>query len=235
MYLFMHIIISSYFQWFVEWIFNGISKFKKENSSPIEYTNVEVYALQDKFYPTAQPKAVIRDFGYGDTTYNYINTDDGTHEVKTAFNFDGSATVTDLVTSSVRGRDWSGFVQDIISKECTDVEVVMGGATFTFKFTGQYSGTKPVFGYDGYQIIYVSDQWQLKKLDNGLVLGFVKSESACPEVSGWTWTDGSTTNAVSQGISNISMMLEYMLANFDYFRCPCLCDWGQDFQWNCDT
>ena len=136
--------------------------------------------------------------------YEY-NSADGTHEVKTAFNFSGDAiTVTDLETSSVRGRDWSGFVKDIISKECTDYKVVIGGATLTFKFTGQYSGTKPVFGYGGFGLIYVSDQWQLENLKDGSVLGSVKSESNCPEVSGWTWTDGSTK--ISQGISNFSMM-----------------------------
>ena len=127
----------------------------------------------------------------------------GTHEVKNAFNFSGSAiTVNDLVTSSVRGRDWSGFVQDILSKNCTDVKIVMGGDTSTFKFTGQYTNQKPVYEstFGKKQLSYASDRWQLKSLDDGSVLGSAKSESSCPEVSGWTWTDGSTTNAVSQGI-----------------------------------
>ena len=182
---------------------------KEENISPRVYKKVKVYAAQGKFYHIAPN--TLRDLGYGETDsdYTYITSAGGAHKVKTAFNFSGSAiTVDDLVTSSVRGRDWSGFVKDIISKECTDVKVVMGDTTFTFKFTGQYSGTKPVFGYDGYQIIYVSDQWQLESLKDVSVLGFVKSESNCPEVSGWTWTDGSTK--VSPGISNLLMMLRYM-------------------------
>ena len=168
------------------------------------YNNVKVYALQDIFYPNTQPRNVIRDLYYWtwDGTNTYTNSADGTHEVKTAFSFSGDAiTVNDLVNSSVRGRDWSGFVKDILSKECTDFKIVIGGNTFTFKFTGQYIETKPVFGYDGYQLLYVSDQWQLKSLVDGSVLGSVVSGSNCPEVSGWTWTDGSTT--ISQGISNI--------------------------------
>ena len=173
---------------------------KKENISPEVYHNVAVFAAQDKFYPVAPN--ILRDFGYGETDsdYTYITGTDGTHEVKTAFDFSGDAiTVNDLVTSSVRGRDWSGFVKDILSKECTDVKIAMiDGTTYTFKFTGQYFETKPVFGFGRYQVIYVSDQWQLKSLDDASVLGFVVSQSNCPEVSGWTWTDGSTT--ISQGI-----------------------------------
>ena len=171
------------------------------------YHNVAVFAAQDKFYPVAPN--ILRDFGYGETDYTYITPAVGLHEVKTAFNFSGDAiTVNDLVTSSVRGRDWSGFVKDILSKECTDVKIVMEGTTFTLKFTGQYIETKPVFGYGGWGLIYVSDQWQLKKLDDGSVLGSLVSQSNCPEVSGWTWTDGPLT--ITQGISNISMMLYYM-------------------------
>ena len=189
----------------------GITFPRVKNSDPMEFIDVKVTAANGKsWYPFANAK--IRNFvAYTGSVSSTAGTSaDGTHEVKTAFDFSGDAiTVTDLVTSSVRGRDWSGFVKDILSKECTDYKVAMiDGTTYTFKFTGQYIETKPVFGYGGYQLLYAFNQWQLKKLDDGSVLGSVVSQSNCPEVSGWTWTDGSTT--ISQGISNISMMLYYM-------------------------
>ena len=61
------------------------------------------------------------------------------HELKTKFNFSGAAiTVSDLVTSSVRGRDWIGFLGDILPKHCTgDVSLTVGDATEVFKFTGE--------------------------------------------------------------------------------------------------
>ena len=61
------------------------------------------------------------------------------HELKTKFNFSGAAiTVSDLVTSSVRGRDWIGFLGDILPKHCTgDVSLTVGDVTEVFKFTGE--------------------------------------------------------------------------------------------------
>ena len=182
-------------------LIDGSSVSKEENSSPTEYNNVQVYALQDKYYGTGQ--AIIKDFGYGVIDYNYIT--DGIHDVKTKFNFaDSAITVANLVTSSVRGRDWRGFVEDILSKDCTDVKVDIDGATFTLKFTGKYSDSRPVYEstLGRIQLIYASNQWQFSSFDDGSIFGSVASESFCPEVLGWTWTDSTITYSVYQGKSN---------------------------------
>ena len=140
------------------------------------------------------------DFSSISAKYEYT---DGIHEVKTDFNFaDSAITVANLVTSSVRGRDWSGFVKDIISKDCTDVKVDIDVNTFTLKFTGQYSDSRPVYEstLGRIQLIYASKQWQFRSFDDGSVFGSVTSESICPEVLGWTWTDNTKTYSVYQGI-----------------------------------
>ena len=58
---------------------------------------------------------------FSDITAKYeYNSGDDIHEVKTKFNFSGSAiTVSDLETASVRGRKWSEFVGDIIPVPCS--------------------------------------------------------------------------------------------------------------------
>ena len=179
---------------------DGIIVSKEENTSPKEYNNVKVHLLPNIF--GYQPAAVtIHDFGYN-VNSNFITAADGIHEVKTDFNFAGSAiTVTNLVTSSVRGRDWSGFVKDILSKDCADVKVDIDGVTFTFKFTGQYSNSRPVYEctLGRVQLIYASNQWQFRRFDDGVVFGSVASASFCPEIFGWTWTDNTRTYSGYQG------------------------------------